>query len=112
MDKFPGQLKRALVDYPNTFCEKNGMAMLRPKFKICSLHTTQTGCLDHRVCSDVHICPDFVFDNCHNERCALGHNWHTNHNTRVNEALYLGGLTSEQLCRLTKRILGQNTSLS
>lgn len=103
---FPSEWEREILKLPHIFYIKGDLVKLRPKIMICQAHLSPSGCLERSSCNEFHICSEFIFDSCEKISCDMGHNWRTNHNTRVSKSFYLQHLTDMQVNILMKKSAG------
>lgn len=73
-----------------------------PAISICNAHSKFQSCEKQVSCTDLHICPKFILNSCKNHICALGHNWHTDHNMMVLKSQFLENVWPSDLCRLVQ----------
>ncbi|KAK3894674.1 hypothetical protein Pcinc_001574 [Petrolisthes cinctipes] len=91
--------------YSNIFCLQGEEVKLQPQLNICAKYCGPQVCHNHDTCSNLHICPKLILDQCDDgSNCVLGHKWHTDHNLSILKPLLLDQLSSTSLCELLQQI--------
>ena len=78
----PSEVRKLASEKNHIFVLKHEYISLDPALDICHDNSTFEGCSDMKMCSDLHICIDYINNSCMNDEdeCLSGHRWKTDHN--------------------------------
>lgn len=92
------------------FCTNSNRVQLKPQISMCNSHCGSQGCQNRSSCSDLHICPKYVYLCCRVSNCPLGHKWTTDHNMYILKSLCLENLSFPTLRKLVQLVSKQEFS--
>ena len=104
----PQQVRSIVTNNSHLFQLEEEVVSLAPDLKLCTAHSSSSGCQSRKVCDNLHICPKYVFGWCsEGESCVLGHRFHTDHNMTILKRLSMEYIKFHVLRNLLRRDHGQ-----
>ncbi|CAL4104730.1 unnamed protein product [Meganyctiphanes norvegica] len=97
----PKYVRKIVSKNSHIFTLSDNLVILHPKISICRQYLNQ-GCSKHDICFNLHICQQFVINNCKDSKCILGHNLTSNHNYNALKHFKIHKLSTEILLNILK----------